>query len=251
VWRVLPVVLCLAGAAVAAADISNVIFQFQAQHAQGSGVFEATSNMLSFNPATGVYSWGQNTPIDIVDPNTSSVIASLRSVNIALVDQPGLRPRITINWSAAAGVTDTTFNVFSALVSYPAIGAPVAQGKATVSLSATDQNNNGVTLAGLDPQHGLGIFSALFNGAHPGEGTQFSNLLAEVSAGPGGTGQASQNDPAVGFRSLGSDIFSMTTTDGFLLTAGDLMSGNTSFVVVPEPAGLLLLAGAFMLLRRR
>ncbi len=249
VWRVLPLVVCMAGAGIAAADISNVIFHFEAQNASGSGEFEATSNLLSFNPGTGVWSWGSMTPVDIVDPNTHSVIATLRSVNLAIVDQPGLLPRVTMNWSAIAGSSLTTFNVFSALVSYPTIGAP--QGKATVSLSATDQTGDGVSLSGMDPQHGLGIFSAKFNGANPGDGTAFSNLLALVQAGAGGTGQGSQNDPVVGFRAVGADVSSMTIADGFTLTAGDLMSGNNSFVIVPEPATLLLLAGAIALLRRR
>jgi hypothetical protein len=249
VWRVLPLVICLAGAGIAAADISNVIFHFEAENAGGSGSFEATSNLLSFNPVTGVYSWGSMAPMDLVDPNTHNVIATLRSVNLAIVDQPGLLPRITMNWSAAAGGSLTTFNVFSALVSYSTI--PAAQGKATVSLSATDQTGDGVTLSGLDPQHGLGIYTAKYNGANPGEGTMFSNLLSLVAAGPGGTGQGSQNDPSVGFRPIGADVFSMTITDGFTLTAGDLMSGNNSFVVLPEPASLLLLAGLLVGLRRR
>ncbi|MEW6250875.1 MAG: hypothetical protein AB1716_09525 [Planctomycetota bacterium] len=239
----------LMAASFAPAGISTVIFRVEATNATGTGFFEVTSDQLTYNPATGVYSWSLAGPRE-VRTGGGQLVATVPTASLALIDEPARGPQVKMNWTADAGASTTTFMIRSALVSYFPLPPPEAAGRAEVAFRLEDRNNNGAMLAGLNPPQGLGIYTAQYNGFVP-NGTTFSNLIAEISAGAGGTGNASQNDPPFGYRAIGVAVHDMSVQAGFTLTAMDTMGATTSYFIVPEPAAALLAALSLAMVRRR
>jgi hypothetical protein len=66
------------------------------------------------------------------------------------------------------------------------------------------------------------------------------------------TGDAFASYPATGYAPIADPVADMSAMISFELSADDLASGTTNFVIVPEPTSLGLLAlGVIGLLRRR
>ncbi|MFH1749187.1 MAG: PEP-CTERM sorting domain-containing protein [Planctomycetota bacterium] len=253
---VLAVAAAMVAAVVASAGISSIALRFEAVNALGSDDFEVGLEELSYNPTTGLYTWGLTFSEDLAS-SPGNIIATLNSATLVIGDDPANYPRIFINYEVQAGeLAVEEFRVQSALVSFSEMLPELAAGRATAGFSITDVVNDGIPaeLQGLpseDVPVGHGIHTAWHNGLYP-TGTEFAHLVEFVDANYGGTNTANGKKPASGFLDIGAGLYDISVECGFSLTAGDLMSGNTTWTVTPEPAtvGLLLLA-TVMLVRRR
>ncbi|MCC6357974.1 MAG: PEP-CTERM sorting domain-containing protein [Phycisphaerales bacterium] len=224
----------------ASADLSNVIFRIEATNSQGSGVFEATSDQGSWDGDT--YTWVGG-GIDIRN-ESGDVIASLMNATfVAIAD-----PQVGILFDVVAGATDTQFTISSGELSFPTIFG--ATGVASAGLTVTDAGQDNGALATGNGGSGNSAYQANYNGLIPA-GTIFAEFIRSVVvATPGGTetGVGSTG----GFLNIPDPVSSMSAQYSFLLSALDSASGTSNFVVIPEPASLVLLAlGATALIRRR
>ena len=83
-------------------------------------------------------------------------------------------------------------------------------------------------------------------------GTTFAEGIYSMSAGMLETVTEDFDHPESGFLPIGETVNDMSSLVSFTLSAQDLASGTSSYVIVPEPASLAVLAlGALALLRRR
>ncbi len=244
--------LLLTVASPALADISPVIFHIEASNEFGSVVFEVMSDELVPDPATGGQKWTLDMAQELsLGPAPEDLIATLENASLTVVDDTFNYPRIIMNFQLQAGLSDAEFLVESPLVSFSTLGEADSAGRATAGFSLSDFSDGiPAMLQGLDPGSGLGIFTAQYNGFVP-TGTQFANLIAELGADSGGTISASDSFPASGFAAIGENVDDISVMYGFTLTANDLMSGQNTFVVFPEPAGIALILLAVAGIRRR
>lgn len=259
---VLVAVLLLISGSLAQADISNIIFQIEATNSLGSDSFTVYDDDLVYNPIQKTYSWDlggmqdlQTSPVDI--------IGTLESATLAISDLSWNYPRIYMNLVFQAGVLDVTeVRVRSPLVSFLTLPDGTSSGRATTSFSLTntfDPLHPGVLaeLEGLgDPNDGHGMHTAWYNSvAEPPDspdGTEWAHLVNYVSAATeGDTITIGGKQPDVGFQAIGDNLYNLSTEVGFSITAGDHMSTNTTWIVMPEPASLGLLALATVVLLRR
>jgi hypothetical protein len=226
-------------AATASADISKVIYTIKAESSMGTASAEWLFEQGTWNPVTQTYFWNLTSPKELIDPNTNQVIATVQQANTFILNDP----QVNVGFLVQAGNVNTTFEITSALLSFPTI--PNADGKATAQMGITDLNGDGATLTGL--YAGNSAYNALYNGTNV-----FSSLIGMIAASPGGSGNAFQNDPPVGFKPVGANVSDMSARIKFSLTAFDTASGTSNFQIVPEPASFLVLAfGAMALFRRR
>lgn len=247
---ILAATLGVALAPAALATIPAIVLQVDATNASGTALpFVIHDTDLSYNSGTGVYSYTLGAPFAL-DAGDGAGIAAINSLTISLVDAPAKTPRIAVTWTTTAGDSLTTLKVRSGAISFAALPAALSAAKASGSFSTTDRDGNGADLSGLNPANGWGIYTSRYNGGVPG-GTMFANLIAQVTAGAGGTLTANGNQPSVGFSPLGVAISDIAVQADYNLTSHDDMSGNVNFVVTPEPLAGLLLACAALSLRRR
>lgn len=241
--------LALLATGVALASVSPVIFRIEATNGINSDFYEVTSDQLVPDPVTGGQKWVLAGPYELGP--VSDLIATLNSATLTLVDDPLNTPRLLMNFEVLCGETDATFLVESALVSFPTLPANESRARATAGFTLTDYNDGiPAALEGMDPANGLGIFTAQYNGFVP-DGVEFANLVAGLYTDSGGTVTANQKKPPTGFEYLGVGVYDISTMNAFTLTANDLMSGQTSFFVMPEPLSALLLAALGLCARRR
>lgn len=241
---VLPAALMLMPAVADAGNVSNVIFRIEASNTVGNGYLEFTSDQLTYNPATNQWVWttGFNEILDGMD-----VVATLDAATLKLVKDPDpTKPYyLELGFTVHAGEADTDFFIKSALIDFPTLPAAILQpplggGRATASFNATDVNGNGVTMMPIGP-NGAGSYTAQYNGWVP-TGTTFANLVGEISAGPGGSANASQTMPAgAGYAAITDDVYDMSAMITFSLTDGDSAGGTTTYRILPEPAAGLAL----------
>jgi len=160
-------------------------------------------------------------------------------------------PEVHLNFALTAGTTDTTFQLTSSHVTFDTINNPF--GKAEVGVNVSDRNHNGATLSRVSPL--IGTSESYVNGLPPapyGSGT--GSLWRDILAGPviaPVNGTHSQSDTTgVDPIAIGMPVSSMCSQLNFRLTALDLASGSSTFVITPEPAGLLVLLFGLALRRR-
>lgn len=244
--------LALVMASAAWGGISPVIFRIDASNAGGAAFYEATSDQLVPDPGIGGYKWVLPGQVEL-SSDALNVIALLNSATLRVVDNRLGFPRIILNFDLQAGAQDILVSVKSPLVSFLPLPAALAAGRASCGYTLTDFNDGvPAVLAGLDPPNGLGMFTAKYNGFVPG-GTTFANLIAELAVDQGGSVSVNDAEPDMGFASIGTQVHSISVMHQFTLTAMDLMSGQNTFVVMPEPAGaaVLALAATGLLIGRR
>lgn len=248
--------MLLLSATAGAGTISDVIFRIEAENDQGAGFLEFDSSGLTYNPSTNQWSW-TTTQMDILNGD-GDPIAVLDSATVKLVSDPDPTKYyyIELGFAVLAGLSDTHFRIESAQLSFSEIPpewleGPLAGGRATASLGATDTDGDGVEFAATGPV-GSGAYMAQYNGFVP-DGTTFAELVNTFSAGPGGSGSAGQSLPAgAGYASITDPVSDMSAQLDFTLTDNDAGSGTTTYRVLPEPAsGLALVLLGLGVLRRR
>ncbi len=227
--------MLLATVAVGFADVSDVVLAIHATNGRSEGVLEITAQEGTWDGENFFWSTDQAIPI----MSGSELIGSFGPGRLAIFADP----QISMGFSVQAADLDTTFTLTSALNSFPTM--PDGQARADAAFTVMDFFGTGTTLTGAEP--GGGAYRAFYNG-----GTTFVEALPSIVVVP--------PDPlAVGaFESPGGGLFtsigpvsSMQAEISFILSANGFASGSSNFVIVPEPAGLLVLLAGLGLLRRR
>lgn len=156
-------------------------------------------------------------------------------------------PQVKLNFWVEAGAQALPFSITSNLLTLNPISG---EGTATAAVTLTDTDGNGATATGLFA--GDRFYEAYYSG-----GGLFGQLVAGTITAPAyGSTTASQAIPP--WQAMGS-VSDMQSKFNFLLSANDLASGTSNFVVqevIPEPAGFIaLLSGlvglASVVTRRR
>lgn len=230
----------LAAAPLASASFIGAAFVIEATNAQGTGqvVVPIEFGVVGDNGESYTYSLPSALTIT---SQSGQEIATLLSFNEFMLADP----QVSLGFSVQSGVSDTTFTISTALLSFPSLNSPI--GTASGSLTVTDTNGDGATLSGID---GAPIYEWDYNGFVPG-GTTFASFINSVVAGP--------NFSNVGNGSLGPSVIPGSVSDmsgrvSFNLSANDLASGTGVFVIqIPTPGamGFATIAGLVLLPKRR
>jgi hypothetical protein len=177
--------------------------------------------------------WESDQMMELRSPTTGDLLGVLNppgySSKVEYIDDPF----IAVFFAVQAGPSLTSFSIASGLLSFPAISP--AEGRATVGLTATDLDGDGVTLTGTNG--GGGAYLAQYNGLAPG-GTTFAELIPSVTAGSLSTGTANDAVPALGFAPIGVPVSDMSVLIKFDLTANDLASGTSQYVIQAPPTSV-------------
>ncbi|MEL6329784.1 MAG: hypothetical protein AAFR38_08995 [Planctomycetota bacterium] len=152
-------------------------------------------------------------------------------------------PSVSLAFAVSAGNLDTSFTISSATNFFSTINPASALASASVT---TTQDPVGLGTATTTGNFASGdIYSAFINGS------LFADLVAgTLSTSTGITGTEDSNGGV--FFGVGS-ASSISSQFSFTLTANDLASGTSSFVIIPAPgaAAGLAMAGLFAARRRR
>lgn len=233
---------------VASADVPDVVFEIQAVSGQFGASFEVLAEWGDYDPATQTWSWTLPEAVEFWDGST--FLGSLDTFEAQVVDDP----EVNLNFAVQAGSSDTDFYIASALLdNFDPIDD--AEGYANASFTLTDFDGGSAALAGIGDTGGG--YLAQYNGwaGDPFEGPQgttFAEGLFSMSAGFLETYTEDFVYPASGNEAIGVTVEDMSSLVSFTLSAQDLASGTSSYVIVPEPGALALLAlGSAVLFRRR
>lgn len=230
-------------AAPAAADISPIVLHIRATNSQGTDTWMARIDAGQFGP-DGTYQWVLGAPVELRDDN-GTLVGMLTQGSTTIIEDPV----VSLSFSVTAGAVDTTFQITSALLSFPAMTG--SEGRASGQIGATDLGGDGVTLTG---QFGGHMLTTRYNGLVPG-GTTFADLFAGPLASAEAFGSVSilEESPATGFTPIPGTVTDISMQYFFTLSAGDTASGTATFVVLPAPgaAAVLGLAGVAGTRRRR
>lgn len=224
--------------------ISDIIFRIEAQSGANWGEWEAHFGDGTFDGST--YSWDLLEDVNIMT-DTGDPVAQLNAEGTSIFLDTD--PLVTLNFNVTAGGAATLFTITSAEVMFAAINP--AQGRASAGMSATDLNGDGVNWSGAYAGNSKS-YIAHYNGLAPA-GTNFASLIGNNgSANPFDSIAGAEAFPAVGFSPIAGAVTSISSQFSFTAGALDNVTGNSVFVVVPEPTTLGLLAvGAVVLFRRR
>jgi hypothetical protein len=232
----------------ASAELSGNIFELQVCQ---NGTCVATYFVPSegtWNPQTQQYEWMLDQDVVFQNTATGEVFGELQH-GTAVVVQPsvGTRsdPQVHLNFVTVGGTTDTEFTVTSSLLNFAAMANPV--GQSDVGINLTDRDGDGATLWAASGNNGVSF--SHYNGLAPA-GDVFSELLTSSVVVSNAYGSASGDDDTGGYLPINDTVSSMSAQIHFMVTAHDLASGSSTFLIVPEPASLVLLF-ALTLLRRR
>jgi hypothetical protein len=184
--------------------------------------------------------------------------AFLQSLTISLDGDP----KVKVQFSVLAGLTNTAFTITPATSTPPSVGpvtlaATNPTATATASITVTDCDGNGAWAA-PDAQYGT-FYRAIYN-----TNQTFASLIDGAIGGPVGTINVLPDDGKTGegfkaWTTIPGSVTSMTAQFSFTLSANDTASGTSSFTVVPVPepgsmlamfTGIVGMAG-FALRRRR
>jgi hypothetical protein len=227
------------------ADLPDVLFTVKAMSADGVAEYQLTLNEAGWQRGQDQWEYNSGETIKLIDPDTQKTIAELQNVELFFRADP----QINLSFAVQAGGTDTLFLISSGLLEFATIQN--ADGQASAAFTVTDTNNDGADLTGeIGTDAGDRAYAAYYNGLGA---NLFSGLVSGLSVPAGSQSRSTaENDPLVGYRSVGADVESMNADISFTLTASDLASGTTSYEIIPEPSALVLLGlGALSLLRRK
>ncbi|MCW5777277.1 MAG: PEP-CTERM sorting domain-containing protein [Phycisphaeraceae bacterium] len=225
----------------ASADISHEVFVLTAKVGNEIGHFVATSDMGTWD-ADGNFHWGLDHAVDIYSQG-GSLLATLGTASVTFIADPV----IMLNFNVQANQQNTLFSVGSGLLNFPMINSPV--GAASAAVTITDVNGNGATFT----PDAAGAHLSHYNGEVP-NGTQFASLLTSgFSVGAFSSDTRSDEYPGGGqYAPIGVGVFDMSSRWSFTLSAFDLASGTSVYVIIPAPGSLGLLGlGGLLAIRRR
>lgn len=254
--RLLAICALGVGAALANADVSEIILQITAVSSDGhTGSWQVGLPQATFNIDTGSYGWSyaaaegsagqqifaRDSQGNIVNDEFGSpiVLGELRAASTTLIEDPQVNLGFTL---VAGNAATTTFLVQSALLSF----APIANPFATTSGTLTVTDSFGVNGATMAKVLAGGQYRSEYNGFVPG-GTPFAELIDTFSA--PAIGSNSSSDSLAG--NIAGNVSNMSAQVNFSLTRRDTATGTTDYRIVPEPTSLGLLGLAALLLRRR
>jgi hypothetical protein len=224
------------------AAISQTILSIQASNASGSASLAINYADGVWDPVNQRYGWQLPSAVPLIAGGNT--IATVNSASLTINFLPS--PSINLAFGVNAGLSDTTFLLDSAVVSFNTIPAASAAGAFLAGCTVGDSGaGNGMWLyePGLA---GFGAFQA-YTDTNPAPADLFSNLLALVGSYGGGTATASESQPSSGYNPICADIHDMMVRTNFVLTNRDSAQGNATFALVPEPAAaLLMLVGAIV-----
>lgn len=230
------VLVLLFSAASTVADVSDVVLTVRASSGRSAGVLEITSEEGTWDGDNFFWSTDHAIPIMAGDEVLGTVGAGS---NIALYADP----QIAMGFSFQAGDADTDVTVSSALLSFPTI--PSGMARADAAFTLMDFMGSGASLSGLEP--GGGAYRAYYN-----DSTTFAEAIDHITVVP----PASLADGSFGYPGGGAyspigTVSNMGAEIAFTLSANAFASGSADFEIIPEPAGLVLLAVGIGVLRRR
>jgi hypothetical protein len=225
----------------AAADMFGAILQLEATSDGGSGSWSPGPRdgvcclQMDGNGDIERLSWHLIRPIDVFsDRNPDQVLATLESATVTYINDP----QVNMDFAVQAGTEDTEIKLASSLLSFPTIYD--AEGVASAAYTVADLDGDGVTLTGIGDTGGA--YLAQYNGwAAFLLGTTFAEVIETLSADAWSTDSVSVDVPETGTLSIDDPVYDMSALAHFNLTANDLASGTTTYVIVPEPGSLLLL----------
>ena len=172
------------------------------------------------------WDWSTTQRIEMRDPSSGNLVAVLNPNNegcsVNYVDDPV----IGLGFTVSAGAVATHFTISSGTLSFPVLAA--AEARASAAYTLTDLDGDGATLT---PASGPKSYTASYNG-----GTTFATLISAFASPAFTSTPSSESNPVgPGFVPLGVGISSMQADIEFTLSARDMASGTTVFVVQQRP----------------
>ncbi len=215
-----------------AGEVSTTFFTVEVESDLGSESWSIASADVNFDPLTNTWTWtGAN--IGLGD------VATLNQAFLTVIGDP----QIALGFAITAGAADATVTLTSTVLSFSPLFNP--DGAASAGVTLTEGGSNPpANLVGLTGD--LGSAYAAYYNVPPG--TVFAEFVPSLTTNT----TTSDSGNTGGWVLISDTVSSIQSQYSFTLSAGDLASGTSNFLVVPEPAGLaLLLIGAMAWLRRR
>ena len=231
-------------AAAYAGQISDPVISINWSSGDVGGSFTVPYDASLYNAETGWYRWALSEPVDLTSGDVTYATVNQLSTQI------NVDPQISLNFAVTAGAAPVNFTISSASLTFAAIN----NGSITASaqMGITDNNGDGGILS--VNYAGKGYKANYNGGANPvPAGTNYASLVNQVNVGVfGSNNNAEGNPPGGGFNPFVGSISSMASAFSFGVTAQDSATGTSTYVIVPEPASMLLMGlGALFALRRR
>ena len=217
------------------------IIEVTATSGSNSATFTEVFPVTSWS---GLLAWNLPAPEQLSDGAVDLALLSSAYVGIDEAD-----PVVDLDFSLTNSTSGVLFvNIKTAVIQFGA--NPNAEASAISSMTLGDSGTDGVWVGGQFAD--AKCYEASYSTSNVANtNTNFARLLPSLNFNsPGGMG--SENLPAWGMSSLGTTVYMMQAEYKFTLSPGDQVSGESSFVIIPEPATVAMLAlGGLLLLRRR
>ena len=225
------IVLAFSVGSAYAGSVSSVFFQVDVSSSLGTESWSINSTEVNYDPVSHTWNWS-GAGIGLGE------IATLNQANLMVIGDP----QIAMGFAITAGAADTTVTITSATLNFSALSNPTAAASAGLTLTQTGGSPDAF-LTGLGGDTGS-AFAAYYN-VPPG--TVFGEYVSGLTT----TTTISGSGSSGGFVMIPGSVSSMQTVYSFVLSAGDQASGTSNFLLVPEPATLVLLACGLLFARRR
>ncbi len=222
--------LCLNVAS--AGQVSSTFFTIEVESALGSESWSISSADVDYNPLTETWSWD----------GAQIALGEVATLNQAFLTIVG-DPQIALGFAITAGPEDTTVTITSAILSFDPLAG--ADGAASAGFTLTEAGGSPpASLLGLGGD--LGSAYAAYYNVSPG------TVFAEFIPALGTTTTTSGSGNTGGWVPIGDAVSNMQVVCSFTLSASDLASSTSNYLIIPEPAALAMFTiGALALLRRR
>jgi hypothetical protein len=218
-------VIGLAG--VARAQVANDAFYLQLDDGVGSGTFVIPCAPCFWEEETQSFYWGIHGVLEpILDSISGEPLAYI--IDVTASSALGTTWFTKIDLSLLMGNRLAAVTIRSPLLQFPTISDEYSAGRATMTLTVSDENCDSAWAAGVGTP-GTGMFHAYY------DGIEFADLLAQVFAGNCATATGGQNDPPVGYRDIHGTVSSIETEFTFLATPNDYIEFSGAFRLPPPP----------------